>query len=91
MRLEIYDYNNEENHIFGYGREDLKPVIPEIGETVLVNLKWYKVRKRLLSYRKVPCEGGKYFCMDQTVYLWVEKLDIPDQELGVIPDSSNIR
>ena len=40
---------------------------------------------------EVPCEGGKYFCMDQTVYLRVEKLDIPDQELGVIPDSSNIR
>lgn len=85
MRLEIYNYNNEENHIFGYGREDLKPVIPEIGETILVNLKWYKVRKRLLSYREVNC------LMDQTVYLWVEKQDIPDQEIGVIPDSSNIR
>lgn len=86
MRISIRDYNTNEDNILDYGGNDLQSVIPEKDETILVNLKWYKVRKRLISYRKVPCEGGKYHCMDLNVYLWVEKLPIPDQKLGIIPD-----
>ena len=86
MRISIRDYNTNEDNVLDYGGNDLQPVIPEKDETILVNQKWYKVFNRLISYRKVPCEGGKYHCMDLNVYLWVEKLPIPDQELGIIPD-----
>ena len=86
MRISIRDYNTNEENILDYGGKDLQPVIPEKDETILVNQKWYKVCNRLISYRKVPCEGGKYHCMDLNVYLWVEKLPIPDQELNIIPD-----
>lgn len=86
MRICIRDYRTNEENILDYGGDDMQPVIPETGETILVNQKWYKVCNRLISYRKVPCEGGKYHCMDLNVYLWVEKLPIPNQELGIIPD-----
>ena len=86
MRISIRDYSTNEKNILDYGGDDMHPIIPETGETILVNQKWYKVCNRLISYRKVPCEGGKYHCMDLNVYLWVEKLPIPDQKLGVIPD-----
>ena len=86
MRISIRDYRTNEENILDYDGDDMQPVIPETGETILVNQKWYKVCNRLISYRKVPCEGGKYHCMDLNVYLWVEKLPIPDQELGIIPD-----
>lgn len=86
MRISIRDYSTNEKNILDYGGDDMQPVIPETGETILVNQKWYKVCNRLISYRKVPCEGGKYHCMDLNAYLWVEKLPIPDQELGIVPD-----
>jgi len=89
MRICIRDYINEEE-ILDYGGNDLQPVIPETDEIILVNQKCYKVCNRLISYRKVPCEGGRYHCMDLSVYLWVEKLPIPDQELDTIPDPENI-
>ena len=71
----------EDEHIFVSDNSELEPVIPEIGETILVNQKWYKVCKRLISYRNV---GRSYF-VDQAVYIWVEKLNIPEQELGITP------
>lgn len=86
MRISIRDYRTNEENILDYDGDDMQPVIPETGETILVNQKWYKVCNRLISYRKVPCEGGKYHCMDLNVYLWVEKLPITDQELGIIPN-----
>lgn len=91
MRISIRDYRTNEENILDYGGDDMQPVIPETGETILVNQKWYKVCNRLISYRKVPCEGGKYHCMDLNVYLWVEKLPIPDQKLGIIPDPDAAR
>ena len=57
MRISIRDYNTNEENILDYGGNDLQPVIPETGETILVDQKWYKVCKRLISYQESAMRG----------------------------------
>lgn len=65
--------------------EQLKSVIPYKGEMILINQSWNEVVERVISFRDVPTGRG-YSVLDQTVYLWVKKINRKDVELGVLPE-----